>query len=90
MGKGHWLALQETDGYSAVRIGIPSVRRRITEQLGSPFFMAIPNRNFLVCWSQDFPKAEEFEARVEEDFAGRPHPLSPLVYVVDERGIRTR
>jgi hypothetical protein len=62
------------------------MRERIAARLGSPFFMAVPNRNFLVCWSRDFGKAAEFAKQVTRDFGSRPHPLSPEVF--ETRGIR--
>jgi hypothetical protein len=80
--------VQERDGYAAVRIVLPSLRRRIAAKLGSPFYMGVPNRGFLVCWSRDFGKADDFREQVANDFEGRPHPLSPVVFLVDEHGIR--
>ncbi len=85
---GKWLAISENDGYAAARILVPSVRTRIAELLGETFFIAFPNRDFLVAWSRDYAYHLKFAARVKEDFESRNHPLSPDVFIGTAKGVR--
>jgi hypothetical protein len=62
------------------------VRQRLTAALGDPFFAAVPNRGSLVAWSTDYAHAERFAAKVREDFARRPYPISPEVFSVHADG----
>ncbi len=87
-GTGKWLAISVADGYDATRILLPELRKRIESQLGSPFYAAIPNRDFLICWSKDYWKAEEFAAKVKHDYETKNHQMSPDVYLVKGGQIR--
>ena len=88
-GKGRWLAISLADGYDATRILLPQLRKRIEDQLGSPFYAAIPNRDFLICWSKDYWKADQFAAEVKQDYQTKNHQMSPDVYMVKGREIRS-
>lgn len=85
---GRWLAIAEGDGYDAARYLVPEIRRKISELLGETFFVAFPNRDFLVAWSRDYAYHLSFVGRVEEDFQNRHHPLSPEIYVGSAEGVR--
>jgi hypothetical protein len=80
---GRFVTSVVLDGYDAARLLLPEVRRSLGEQLGYPYFVAIPNRDFLVAWSNDYAFAAEFEARVRHDFKNRNYPISPEVYRVE-------
>lgn len=82
-GPDKFVGIQVADGYDAVRILIPKLREFLASQLGSPFYVGIPNRDFLICWSaacsqrfHDFARA-----KVAKDFEIQPYPLSPEVFV---------
>ncbi len=85
---GAWLSISEDDGYAAARVVVPSVRARIAELLGETYFIAFPNRDFLVAWSRDFAFHLDFMTRVREDFESRHHPLSPDVFIGSATEIR--
>jgi hypothetical protein len=70
------------DGYSASRILVPSIRKEIAVALGDPFYFAVPNRGFLVAWSQDYAYTDQFMGKVREDFVRRPYPISEDVFLV--------
>lgn len=83
-----FLAFEEKDGYDAVRLLIPWVRQEAAKFLGEPFLVLIPNRDFLIMWSeknsagfQNFAKAKG-----AEDFKNQPYPLSPHALRVWENG----
>ncbi|MDP3858245.1 MAG: hypothetical protein Q8Q73_10860 [Stagnimonas sp.] len=83
-GPDRFLALEEKDGYDAVRLLVPWVRQEAAKYLGEPFFAVIPNRDFLVMWStkngsgfQSFARS-----RAEDDFKTQPFPLTAAVLKV--------
>ena len=49
--------------------------------LGNPFYVALPNRDFLVMWSAEnsagFQQFAKYKA--QEDFKAQAYPLSPAV-----------
>jgi hypothetical protein len=85
---GLWLAIAEGDGYDAARYLVPEIRKQISELLGETFFVAFPNRDFLVAWSRDYAYHLNFVERIHEDFESRHHPLSPEIYVGSMEGVR--
>ena len=86
--RGRWLAIETDDGYAAARILVPAMRQRMAELLGEPFFVGLPNRDFLVAWSRDLTFHPAFADRVRQDFARKHHPLSPEVFVATAAEVR--
>ncbi len=86
--QGRWLAIESDDGYAAARILVPAMRQRMAELLGEPFFVGLPNRDFLVAWSRDLSFHPAFAERVRQDFARKHHPLSPEVFVATAAEVR--
>ena len=84
---GRFVALDVSDGYAAARLVVPEVRERLGKELGYPFFVGIPNRDFLVAWSSDYTFADQFANKVREDFSRRSYPVSPEVFRVDASGV---
>ncbi len=80
---GHYITITLKDGYAAARILLPDVKKKLQSELGHPCFVAIPNRDFLVAWSDDFSYADEFIKQVRKDYRSRHHPLSPIVFKLD-------
>lgn len=86
--RGRWLSIDAADGYAAARLLVPALRRRMGELLGEPFFVGVPNRDFLVAWSRDLSFHAAFVDRVRQDFARKHHPLSPEVFVATAAEVR--
>jgi hypothetical protein len=86
-GSGEFIVLDMSDGYASSRLLSPEARERLGKVLGYPFFAGIPNRDFLVAWSNGYTFAGDFTAKLREDFARRSYPVSPQVYRVDASGI---
>lgn len=87
-GEGRWVALDSDDGYAAARVLVPAMRQRLAALLGEPFYVALPNRDFLVAWSRDSSFHAAFAERARQDFAHKHHPLSPEVFVAAAEEIR--
>ncbi|MBX9695433.1 MAG: DUF1444 family protein [Cyanobacteria bacterium] len=80
---GRYITITLKDGYAAARILLPEIKKRLQNELGHPCFVAIPNRDFLVAWSDDFSYSDEFIKQIRKDYRSRHHPLSPVVFKLD-------
>jgi uncharacterized protein YtpQ (UPF0354 family) len=80
----HMVAVQVSDGFDAARILVPKFRQFLGNKLGFPFYIAIPNRDFLICWSEDSNQEFQKSVRnnVHKDFEEQPYPLSPNIFKV--------
>jgi hypothetical protein len=83
------IALQTQDGYDAARILLPELRKFASEQLGSPFYAAVPNRDFLIMWPSETNEEfhESMRSQVTSDFTSRSHPLTRTILLVSEDSI---
>jgi len=88
--KGKLVTLAVGDGYDAARLALPEVQKAIAAALGYPFYVAIPNRDFLVAWSHDASFASHFSEQVKSDYASQGHAISPEIYVVDRNGVHAK
>lgn len=72
-----------------LRVLLPELRQFAIEKLGSPFYAAIPNRDFLILWSHDCDEEffERMQSQVTADFNSRSHPLSCTILPVAEDGL---
>lgn len=80
---GKFVTIASPDGYSAARILLPSVRRKLQDELGRPCYIAIPNRDILLAWSDNFSGAEKFVQTVMKEYRTRHHPLSPVIFKLE-------
>jgi uncharacterized protein YtpQ (UPF0354 family) len=89
-GPDPFLALEPGDGYAAARILVPRLRRFAAERLGSPFYVAIPNRDFLFLWSRSVSSTFEERVRTEvaKDFESEPYPLTARIFEATGEGLR--
>ncbi|MBK9156202.1 MAG: DUF1444 family protein [Chloracidobacterium sp.] len=87
-GDNAFFIINTMDGFDAVRIVLPQMKEVISEHVGSPFFAAVPNREFLICWSaagdQEFQ--EQMRQQVSSDFDEQPYPLSRSAFEVLANG----
>lgn len=88
-GPPQLILLQTHDGYDAVRLLLPEFREFAAERLGSPFYAAIPNRDFLIMWSQSVEERyhEQIKNQVRIDTITQAHPLTSTILIVTEEKI---
>lgn len=83
------IVIETKDGYDAARLLLPGIRRFAAEKLGEPFYAGIPNRDFLIMWSQNADA--EFQhfcrERIGQDFDEQDHPLSPRILVATAEAV---
>lgn len=81
-GADPFLAVGGNDGYDAVRLLSPQFRASVAKRLGSPFYAAIPNRDFLIMWSAKATPSFMAHAREQavRDSRDQPYPLTPTIF----------
>lgn len=74
------------DSYDATRILLPRLRGKIAKLIGKQFYFAIPNRDFLICWSKTSSKevVNRLLQQVKKDFETQPYPISPKIFIDGE------
>lgn len=83
-----YVIVELDDGYAAVRLLSPGVRKAIARELGSEYIAAIPTRDFLIFWHTQFPLFDAFAKQVETEYnAEEKYPLSPYPFFVGRDGI---
>jgi uncharacterized protein YtpQ (UPF0354 family) len=77
------LVINTQDGYDAARLVLPGVREAFAEELGDEYLVGIPNRDFLIAFSQRDPEMTAAIIRqIKQDYHRMDHPLTPTVYRV--------
>ena len=81
-GADPFVAIGVNDGYDAVRLLSPQFRASVAKQLGSPFYAAIPNRDFLIMWSTKASPSFLAHAREQavRESRDQPYPLTPTIF----------
>jgi uncharacterized protein YtpQ (UPF0354 family) len=79
-GSEAWLGDSE-DNFHAARILLPRVQQALRDELGESFFVALPCRDWFVCWSKE--QASGWQAKNRADvlktFREDEHRLTPDV-----------
>lgn len=81
-GPEQFVALETRDGFDAARILLPEFQQYVADRLGDPFGFAIPNRDFLICWSRKNSAAfrAHLAAKVAQDSREQAYSLSPALF----------
>ena len=83
-----YVIVELNDGFAAVRLLSPGVRKAIARELGDEYIAAIPTRDFLIFWHKDFPLFDAFAKQVEVEYeAESEYPLSPRPFYVSRQNI---
>lgn len=87
-GDDGFVVICTMDGFDAVRIISPKIQEFVAEVIGAPFYFGIPNRDFLICWSDTCSEdaANRFAAQVRADSAEQPYPLSARTFQLQADG----
>ncbi len=77
------LIVNMRDGYDATRLALPGVREAFAEELGDSYLVGVPNRDFLVAFSDREPEiAAGIIRQVRHDHARMDHPITATIYRV--------
>lgn len=87
-GTNAFAVVNSMDGFDAARITLPEFREVFGENIGSPFYFGVPNRDFLICWAKSGDAAfqRQMQSQISQDFDERPYPLSRSVFEALENG----
>lgn len=87
-GENGFFIVSTRDGFDAVRLLSPEMRNIVAEQIGTPFFAGIPNRDFLICWSAkgDVEFQHKMRQQISNDFDEQPYPLCRQALHVSPEG----
>ena len=86
-GKVNLVLFQQMDGYDSSRILLPTLHERLREHLGSPFAVAIPNRDILICFRNDPEMVERLKQQIADDYQQMPHQVTDQLFLVTADGI---
>jgi uncharacterized protein YtpQ (UPF0354 family) len=82
-GRPAALVVNTADGFAASRLALPGLREAFAEHLGDRYLVGVPNRDFLIAFSeQDAETAESIAAQVQRDYHRMDHPITPVIYRV--------
>lgn len=77
------LVVNVQDGYDATRLALPSVREAFAEELGDVYLVGLPNRDFLIAFSErDEQTRSGIIRQVKHDFQRMNHAITPVIYRV--------
>lgn len=75
------LIVNAQDGYDATRLALPAVREAFAEELGDEYLVGIPNRDFLIAFSErDSQTRDGIIRQVKHDFQRMNHPITATIY----------
>jgi hypothetical protein len=85
---GRAALVSEHDGYDAARLLLSDLYRRLSPQLGSDFYVALPARDMFVALSPDpEPFVKRLQDRVEQDYRRLPYPITSDLFLVTRDGV---
>lgn len=91
-GEAQYVTIEKGDGLSASYILSPTIRQNVVDQLGEPFIAAIPMRDFLIFWKEDFSLEEKFREQVLQEYEREKeqeenYALSPEIFRMTAEGM---
>jgi uncharacterized protein YtpQ (UPF0354 family) len=86
-GRVNFLIFQTNDGYDSSRILLPNLHERLREHLGSPFLVAVPNRDILICFRAGTESVERIRKQVSDDYTRMPHQVTDRLFIVTADGL---
>jgi uncharacterized protein YtpQ (UPF0354 family) len=86
-GRVNLVLFQQMDGYDSSRILLPTLHDRLREHLGSPFAVAIPNRDILICFRSDPEMIQRLTRQIADDYQQMPHQVTDQLFLITADGI---
>lgn len=87
---GKVVSTSSGDSYDASRLLSPTLHERLLSLLGPIVYLAAPNRDFLLAWTDSLSDAKKLElaADVTTDSISMPYPKSDDIFVLTAKGLR--
>jgi hypothetical protein len=87
-GPGRYAMISIADSYAAARLLAPNFMQRLRDALGPTIIVGVPNRDFLIAWTPDYSKRQEFAAQVGKDSKTQAYALTDELFVSSAAGLR--
>jgi hypothetical protein len=82
------LAFAQPDPHNAARILLPDLHHKLREHLGATFYVAIPNRSFLLAFAtEDHEVLARVRQQIHTDHLKLPNPVSSKLFVMTADGV---
>jgi hypothetical protein len=82
------LAFAQPDPHNAARILLPDLHHKLREHLGMTFYVAIPNRSFLLAFATDDKDVlARVRQQIHSDHLKLPNPVSAKLFVMTADGV---
>ena len=82
------LAFAKPEAFNAMRILLPDLHHKLREYLGPTFYVAIPNRTFLLAFATDQTEIlTRVRQQIRTDYARLPNPVSPRLFLMTADGV---
>ena len=75
------------DNFAAVRMLLPTVKSKLTAELGDHYLFTVPSRDLCLFWTASSPAelSEKHALEAREDHKSEEYNLSPHVYIYTDR-----
>jgi len=71
------------DAYDAARLCLPAMREQFAQILGDEYLVGLPNRDFLIAFSEKDPEmTANIVRRIKHDYHQMNHAITPTIYRV--------
>jgi len=82
---GRYVIIESGNGYDAVHLLSPTIRKKLKKYLGKEYIIGIPTRDFFIAWHKEFSLGGQFMEQVEKEFEeGDKYKLTPRLFLVSE------
>ena len=85
-----YLIIATGDGYDAARILLPELKEYIGSLLNFPFYGAMPNRDFLIFWSEMNTASyyKNTTTQVSLDFKNDAYPITDSIFKITKESMK--
>ena len=81
IGDNTLIVCETNDGFAATRILLPDLIKTWQSRIPGKMLLAIPNRGFLIAFSDRHPEKTAVVHQIREDFKSKEFPLTPDLFV---------
>lgn len=88
IGDNTLIICETNDGFAATRILLPDLMKRWQSRILGKMLLGIPNRDFLIAFSDRHPEKTAVIHQIREDFKNKEFPLTPDLLVWENGKVR--
>lgn len=88
IGENTLIICETSDGFAATRILLPDLMKTWQSRIPGKMLLGIPNRDFLIAFSDRHPEKTAVIHQIREDFKSKEFPLTPDLFVWENGKVR--